>query len=353
MLMALSMTVVFVSTADAQICRGGRCLAAFSPGTAISAQVNAEANMLRAYGEASVDFEVARNYRAKAVEMEIKNSVDYVRAYWDRRSIGEAQRMKRHMTAAQKQELSNSHLWRRLRDLPELSAESIPNGTALNFLLDRLAGGVLAYRFSEGGTEFSLSALEQLELSPKTIQQLRVRQDLATSGNTIFRLNEGKPLDVDWWPAALRSSTFQKERNQFEAARMVMMASSSDESLENNLKVTFKTYDDLAAAFYQHHTRAVRLKSVQDHRQYGLAKRFLQSLAGELYRIREVGVKALNNDSLRYEGSNLVSLLTHMSRNGLEFAPALPGEEPAYQQLFHMMRDLYVAVGEDQVAERK
>ena len=61
------------------------------------------------------------------------------------------------------------------------------------------------------------------------------------------------------------------------------------------------------------------------------------------------GVKALNNDTLRYDGANLVTLLTHMSRNGLEFAPSLPGEEPAYQQLFHMMRDLYVAVGEDQV----
>jgi hypothetical protein len=351
--LALTAAAVFVPAADAQVClRPGRCIAAFSPGTAISAQIHAEANMLRAYGEAAVDFEVARNYRAKAVEMEIKNSVDYVRAYWDRRSIGEAERMKRHMTAARKQELRNSHLWKRLRDLPELSAESIPNGVALNFLLDRLAGGVLAYRFSEGGAELSLSSLEQLELPPQTIHQLRVRQDLATSGNTVFRLREGKPLDVDWWPAALRSGTFQSERKQFEAARTVLMASASDESLENNLKGTFKAYDDLAAAFHQHHTRSVRLKSVQDHRQYGLAKRFLQSLAGELYRIREVGVKALQNDSLRYDGSNLVSLLTHMSRNGLEFAPSLPGEEPAYQQLFHMMRDLYVAVGEDQ-AEKK
>src|SRR5262249_29558658 len=133
--------------------------------------------------------------------------------------------------------------------------------------------------------------------------------DLATSGNTIFRLNEGKPLDVDWWPASLRGSSFATERNQFEAARSVLLASASEESLENNLKVAFQTYDKLAAAFHQHHTKAVRLKSVQDHRQYGLAKRFLQSIAGELYRIREVGLKALHNDSLRYDGTNLITLL--------------------------------------------
>jgi hypothetical protein len=131
----------------------------------------------------------------------------------------------------------------------------------------------------------------------------------------------------------------------------VLMISESDESLENNLKAVFRTYDDLVEAFHKHHTRAVRLKSVHDHREYGLAKRFLQSLAGELYRIRSVGVKALNDDSMRFEGKNLIALLTHMSRNGLEFAPALPGEEAAYHQVYHMMRDLFVAVVDDTKAK--
>lgn len=36
-----------------------------------------------------------------------------------------------------------------------------------------------------------------------------------------------------------------------------------------------------------------------------------------------------------------------MSPNGLEFAPALPGEEAAYHQVFHMMRDLFVTVVDD------
>jgi hypothetical protein len=89
------------------------------------------------------------------------------------------------------------------------------------------------------------------------------------------------------------------------------------------------------------------LKSVNDHREYGLAKRYLQSLAGELYRIKSVGLKAVNDDSQKFQGSNLIALLTHMSRNGLEFAPSLPGEESAYHRVFHMMRDLYVTVAEE------
>lgn len=346
---------LFVSPAFGQVyLRPGRWISSFSPGTALSAEINAEANMLMAYGEAAVDFEVARNYRAQAVSLEIKNSVDYVKAYWDRRSIIEAEKLKRHVTVAGKQDLMNSHVWKRLRDLPELSVESVQNGTALNFLLDRMAGGVLAYRFSAGdGNGTDLAKLEQLDLSPATLKQLRVRQELASGGRTIFRLNEGKPLDVNWWPSALRAGHFQSERKEFEQSRSLMFASTDEESLEKNLKATFQAYDKLTAAFHAHHTRGVRLKSVQDHREYGLAKRFLQSVAGELYRIREVGVKALNNDSLRFDGKNLIALLTHMSRNGLEFAPALPGEEPAYQQIFHMMRDLYVAVGDEQGAAKK
>lgn len=320
---------------------------AYSPATSISCQIQAESNYLRAYGEAAVDLEVARGYRAQAVSLEIQNSVDYTKAYWERRSVNEAERLKRHVTIAQKHSVRDSHIWNQLKNHPDLSVAAIPNGTALNFLLDRLAGGVLAYQFSAGENEGSLAMLQQLELSPEVMGQLRVRQDLPGGGRTVFRLQDGKPLNVEWWPAALRGANFKTERTQFEQARALLLISETDESVENNLKVVFQTYDQLVEAFHQHHTRAVRLKSVHDHREYGLAKRFLQSIAGELYRIRSVGPKALKDDSLRFGGNNMIALLTHMSRNGLEFAPALPGEEPAYHQVFHMMRDLLVAVAED------
>jgi hypothetical protein len=324
----------------------------YGPATAISAQIHAEANFLRAYGEAAVDLQVARNYRAKAVSMEIQNSVDYTKAYWERRSINEAERLKRHVTAAKKQSKRDSHFWNHLKNHPDLAVAAIPDGRALNFLLDRMAGGVLAYHFSAGNDEASLDALRQLEITPEVLGQLRVRQDTAGGGRTVFRLDEGKPLDVDWWPAALRGGTFKIERTRFEKARAVLMASETDESLDDNLKAVFQTYDALVEAFHKHHTRSVRLKSVHDHREYGLAKRFLQSLAGELYRIRSVGAKALNDDSMKFEGDNLVALLTHMSRNGLEFAPAQPGDEPAYHQVFHMMRDVFVAVSDDAKASK-
>ena len=52
-----------------------------SPATAISAQIHAEADFVRAYGEAAADLALAREIRARAVHLEIENSVDFVKAY--------------------------------------------------------------------------------------------------------------------------------------------------------------------------------------------------------------------------------------------------------------------------------
>lgn len=322
----------------------------YNPMTAVAAQIHAEADMYRAYGDVAVDFAVAEQIRARTARLEIENSVEAVKAYWERRSIGEAERLKRHKTLAQKQEIRNSHLWKRLKDHPELSSEAIRNGTALNFLLDRLAGGVLAYNFSPGQSGLSMELLNQLTIDPETLHQLRVRQDPLSGGKTVFRLDEGKPLDLGWWPSSLRIKELKEERTEFENARTTLLKSSQEE-LDDNLQKLFEAYNKLLDAFTNQYPRSVRLKSVYDHTEFGRARRFLQSLLGELQRIQSVGPKAIQNDSLRFEGKNLIALLTHMSRNGLEFAEPVSGDEAAYHRVFHMMRDLYVTVADDEQSD--
>ena len=316
-----------------------------SPATSISAEIHAEADFIRAYGEAAVDLNVAREVRARAVRLEIDNSVEYVKAYWERRSIHEAERLKRRTTESQRQDIRDSLTWKRLKDHPDLTADAIPNGTALNFLLDRLGGGILAYQFSTDPVARRNHEIGRLEIPTELIHQLHVRQDRSGTERLVFRLDEGQPLDVSWWPAAIRRHELQAEREQFLKARERFLASTQAE-FEKTLKELFLAYDQLVDAFHRFHTREVRLKSTQSHREYSLAKRFLQSLAGELYHFRSTGIRYADNQSLRFDGNNFVALLTHMSRNGLEFAPALPGEEAAYHQMFHLMRDLYVAVQE-------
>ena len=83
------------------------------------------------------------------------------------------------------------------------------------------------------------------------------------------------------------------------------------------------------------------------HREFQAGQRFLESLAGELFRLRDLGPNALGPASRKFQGDNLIELLTHMSRNGLEFAPAQAGDEAAYFQVFHMMRDLFATIADD------
>ena len=44
---------------------------------------------------------------------------------------------------------------------------------------------------------------------------------------------------------------------------------------------------------------------------------------------------------LARDGDHLVALLTFMARNGLDFGKPSPGNEQVYEQVFHMMRDLF------------
>jgi hypothetical protein len=79
---------------------------------------------------------------------------------------------------------------------------------------------------------------------------------------------------------------------------------------------------------------------------YNTAKRFLRSMSGEVLRIAQTQKAAAFDGSLKFEGDNAIHLLTYMSRNGLDFAPAEPGDEAAYHTLFAIMRDLYLLAAE-------
>lgn len=337
-----------VTGADRIIVRPRNWAVYGSPATPISAQINAEANYLRAYGDAAVDLAAARTIRARAVRLEVANSVEFVRAYWERRSIGEAERMKRYVAPLKRKELQDSKTWQRLKDHPELNGTAIVEGRAMNFLLDRMAGGVLAYRFSLGQSSLDQETLKQLELSPAVRHGLRLRQDLTGGRGSVFRADEGLAPQIDWWPFALRDEALARQRNEYEQARKGVLARGlTADAGDAALKRLAKAYDELVTAFYEHNGRSVRLKSVENHHHYLTAKRYLQSLAGEVLRIQEVGPDKLQEENLRFEGTNLVALLTHMSRHGLEFAAAEPGDEPAYHAVFRMMRDLYVTVAEE------
>lgn len=324
-----------------------------SPATAISARIHAEADLVRAYGEASLDLAEAREIRARAVRQEIINSVEFVRAYWERKSIYEAERMKRYVAPLQRKEIQDSKTWAVLKDHPELNGTSIIEGKALNFLLDRMSGGVLAYQFSLANPTLDTKQLEQLQLPTATIHALQLRQDLPGGQRLVFRADEGIPLQVEWWPYLLREGEFSARRKAFESARKRAVAEARPGAISNEaLTQLVKAFDDLERGFASRYSSKSRTRSVEVYQHYLSAQRFLQSLGGEILRLKTTGTVA-ESENLKFDGDNLLALLTHMSRNGLEFASSKPGEESAYHNVFRLMRDLYITVADERGSDAK
>lgn len=319
----------------------------YGPTDVIAARIQSQAQLVRAIGDSAVAHAEARKIRADAYRAEIANTVEYARAYWERKSIYEAERMKRYTDPLTRARIHQSQTWERLKNHPELNGPAVVNGTALNFLLDRLSGSVLAshYSLSQHDSDF----LAKLNLQPEILSSLRLTEDVPGGNAIVFQANSGESLDISRWPFALQREEFEKQRQQFEDAREVAaeQARSSNEVSNASLQKLMQAHDALDRAFYKYYTREKRTGSgSRGFFQFLTGKRFLQSLAGEIARFQETNGAKGFDEGRRFEGDDLIALLSHMSRNGLKFAPARKGDEFAYHSTFQLMRDLYLTVSD-------
>lgn len=318
-----------------------------SPATPISARIHAEADMVRALGENAVDQAHAREIRARAFRQEIANSVEYVQAYWDRRSIWEAERLRRYVGPLERKEIQNSKTWERLKDHPDLNGQAIVTGQAHNFLLDRLSGSALASISLGKPATAALAGSKAFQLPKDTLHSLRLRQEVAGGQQLVFRADEGISSGIEWWPYLLRDEVFTRDRQAFDKARKKALASASTGgAAPSDFRGMLEAYDALERRFQARFPKEARLKSTATFQHYLTTQRFLQSLGAEIIRLETTGTLA-GADDLKFTGDNLLELLVHMSRRGLDFAPAQPGEEAAYHGVFRLMRDLYITVAEE------
>lgn len=353
-IVSAALVVQLDSSAQAQLVPRRNWVLYGSPATAASAEIHATADLVRAYGEANVDDAAAREIRSRAMRQEIDNSVEFVKAYWERRSINEAERLKRYVAPLQRADRQNSKTWERLRNHPELNGPAIVEGSALNFLLNRLAGGALAYQFSADAKSAEFKASKELHLDREIVHRLRLRRDSTGGKAVIFRADEGVVLTIEWWPYGLRGDEFARNRRDYDQARSsVVLAARKGADTHSEIGRLSRAFAQLDDAFRRHYDHEARFKSQAAFQHYSTAKTFLQSLAGEVLQFQVAGGSAALEDDSRFRGDHLIDLLTHMSRYGLEFAPALPEDQKAYQIVFHMMRDVYVVVAPNEYSEQK
>jgi len=318
----------------------------------IASRIRAQADLVLAQSGALVNVETARRIHEEAISRSLDNYVKRVDAYWDARNRTESEKLKRLFKRYDPAKNRNWLAWDRYKNLPEMNYAVIPSGRGLNFLLLRLSGTVLAYEFSNAPGADSKALYAELHLPKSVLDNINLRRRAGNGKGIVFRASKGVALNVDWWPWALRKQIFDSSRKKFEQTRNIVIA----ESHKSNGKAAIgskainaldKAVLELRTNFDTYYTRQRRFANgTRSWSTYYTAKLFLKSLIGEVARLRKTGDSRAFTGEYRFQGDNVIQLLTYMSRNGLDFAPATPGGEFAYHDLFKMMRDIYVTVAD-------
>ena len=192
----------------------------YGPATAASLEIQAEALYLRAYTLGQRDLSIARIHHAEAQRLELANSKQAFHDLLERREMLEAEYNRKIARRLKGKRDSDQRILERLKNHPELNGSEVVTGVALNFLKNRLSPTVVTFRSaSMGSTEAVQEVAAQLHVTPETVHGLQVRQNLSKGESFVFRLDEGRPLQVDWWPPALRAPELKDARTRFEAAR--------------------------------------------------------------------------------------------------------------------------------------
>jgi hypothetical protein len=319
-----------------------------SPGTALSARVHAQADLVRATGSAAVDFDVARRIRADSIREELNNSVERVEAYWERKRINEEEKAKRRVDPETMRRRRNSKTWQRLRLHPDVSAGEIARGDALNFLMYRLSATALAWDPSEPPAEFDSAILVYFRLSTDLLHKVQLQQTTGSS-RFVFRADEGVPLKLDWWPYLLRREEFNRFRENIAAKRQAVIDDAADGEISvAALEDLEMASMDLSTEYRKRFDRYRQLSGgTASYRESRDAQMFLRSMDLEIARLQRTGDASAFDQSLRFdvdsESQHLPALVAFMARNGLKFAPPQPGEESAYFTMFQLLRDFYLA----------
>jgi hypothetical protein len=314
-------------------------------GTPASYQIQAEASYMKAYGRMNESLATARKVNAEAVALEIQNSIDDVKAYFERRRINREEVAQLDPNYLERETKRQAVLKRRV----ETQYQDILRGDVtrpLNWLLRELSGPAVAYQYLPGSQTLVHSQLDP-KFSPRDLHQIRLTDGGGKASHFTLRADDGKVLQ-DKWPLALRGNEFAEVRTNYEKVRDDVMKEVQDTGKttpESEAKL-MQSVNTLFVALEDAYPKEVR-QDPEKYTTYSTAKRFLQATLASCNRALSTNDPYILGGGLRFQGDSVVGLIQHMYQNGLEFAPPEPGGEGVYKTLFESLRTLYTSIGSD------
>jgi len=336
LLSAIAICVWLSASANAQV------IIRTQPATAYSAAIFAQSDYLRAQGDFLTSAASARSINADAASKEMKNSVEWVKTYFERRRLNREARAIEEPSFLDRLEIRRKAYHRLLKENPD-AVLSTDVTDELNYMVKELLGHSSYEMFMPTYPGSLYNTPENVSLTPSDIRHLRLSEGKLVGGkSSVFRADTAQPLETRW-PRPLRAETFDAERTEFERVRDESLAQLKSEkklSRENEERL-MQAVDRLADALTTAYPRE-RQNAFDEFRDFKTSKMYLQTLALATVRLIETQSEIAFDDSYRFQGNNLVELLQHLMKKGLEFAPAEPGDEATYKHVFRAVRALYL-----------
>jgi hypothetical protein len=309
-------------------------------GTALSYQIEAEADYVIAQGDFQKSVAIARKINAEAVAQEIKNSVDYVDAYFKRQELNKEWRHKLNPSDYETYLEFEKHRQEVMKQKIEIYFHDTLNGdvtSELNHLLQELY--VVQY-MSPG----DLNPLDS-PLAKEDLEQIYLTDGGHGDSKLVFAISTGEMLKTPW-PYALRRSEFDAQRKEFEVSRdeLIKEIQEKGQASEENGERLFKAVNQLLVTLDSVYTKEDLMDSRLFLHQYSPAKNFLNSLIVQVTRAQTTNDRSVFNGSLNFKGETLIALIQHMSKMGLTFDRPQKGGERVYAGLFMKMRSLYLTL---------
>lgn len=310
-----------------------------------SAQMHARAHLERAYAEAAVNYAMARDIRAHAVDQEISNWKKFHRTRWTLRA-------ERQQAIAVKRYNENNLKWLRIEDAksdghrqlesalyyPDRERGEILSGVALNRVLDRLRAMSLTTR---------LDRSQDLTVTSELLSHLTLKQG-------VLRFPAGSVIEhrEPHWIPPLDEPGFASLREAYVKAQ----ARLCEESKQNG-RVSLQTIETARSPvldMLEELEHSAWVKAWIDKDQFtrpGQRQRARQMLLLLDRQLDEIGERHTANVlplELAYDvdtmGDHIIDFVDYMNRNGLQFAECRPGDERAYNMMFKLLTQLYQPV---------
>lgn len=306
--------------------------------TALSAFIDAQAHMIVAQGDFLESAAIARRHHAAAAAQEIKNSVEWVKAYFERKELNRAYRQKYHPNYIQRYEKVQRLKENLLEERPELATAGDVTDD-LNFMLDKLSNHSLAHQVIFGDRSTSD---KDGKLTEDDIHNLILTDGTGKGSTVTFRAEQGSPLDFDW-PLVFRDAGFDVAREEYEAAKQQLLADFADGEVDAaSWTAIQEAIDHLFTELHRQYPPARFENDPQEFMVYNAAMRFLKTKASMVFQARITADTIYLTDKFIFDGETVLDLVRHMAEHGLRFAPPEGGGKGSYNRLYMMMRQLYL-----------